>query len=187
MAKANWAGYFHSISTPEEQHHEDCPPGEDSWCWYQRALHAGQADPTRHRQQLSSTYLNSDVAPHVKKVYERLTDPALLGRCLLGKTQNTNESLHSVIWAKCPKHTFAGYNRVCFGATLAVGEYNMGSSACHLFHPAVGCPLTSATRAEKAHQAPQKRRREARKLAQQKSQQEAARAEGGPSYVSGGF
>ncbi|GFO25024.1 hypothetical protein PoB_005152900 [Plakobranchus ocellatus] len=71
-------------------------------------LVAGPVDPALHDCQLSSV-LKAGVSPHVKKVYERLTtDPALLGRCLLGKTQNSNESLHSVILAKFPKHTFSG-------------------------------------------------------------------------------
>ncbi|GFO44193.1 hypothetical protein PoB_007069800 [Plakobranchus ocellatus] len=199
MAKAIWASFFHSISTKELPQHQYCPAGEESWCWYQRALMTGPVDPTLHDRQ-HSTFLNSDVAPYVRKVYERLTDSSLLSRCLLGKTQNCNESLHSVIWDKCPKHTFSGLKRVSFGVTLAVGEYNMGSSASHLFFPAVGCIVTSATtslghkrdterikRAEKAHSVPEKKRREARKLAQQRAQQAATTAEGGPSYVAGGF
>ncbi|GFN95548.1 hypothetical protein PoB_002205400 [Plakobranchus ocellatus] len=199
MAKAIWVSFFHSISTKELPQHQYCPAGEESWCWYQRALMTGPVDPTLHDRQ-HSTFLNSDVAPYVRKVYERPTDSSLLSRCVLGKTQNCNESLHSVIWAKCPKHTFSGLKRVSFGVTLAVGEYKMGSSASHLFFPAVGCIVTSATtflghkrdterikRAEKAHSVPQKKRREARKLAQQRAQQAATTAEGRPSYVAGGF
>ncbi|GFR82598.1 hypothetical protein ElyMa_005956200 [Elysia marginata] len=120
--------------------------------------------------------------------------------CPVGKTQNSNESLHSVIWAKCPKHTFSGLQRIKIGVTVAVGEYNMGSLGSHFFFPAVGCALTTATtslgqkrdkrriyKAEIAHQAPAKKRIEVRKRAQQRAQQAATRAEGGPSYVSGGF
>ncbi|RUS88033.1 hypothetical protein EGW08_004199 [Elysia chlorotica] len=183
MSKTIWASFFHSISTSDQPKHDNCPTGADSWCFYQRALTKQPFEPSDHEQ---STFMNSDVAPHVRKVYEHLTDPELLGRCLLGKTQNSNESLHSVIWAKCPKHTFSGLNRVKIGVTLAAGEFNMGSLGSHLFFPAVGCPLTSATtslgkkrdatrirKAEIAHQAPAKKRREVKKLAQQRAQQAA--------------
>ncbi|GFO36442.1 hypothetical protein PoB_006294700, partial [Plakobranchus ocellatus] len=60
----------------------------------------------------------------------------------------------------------------------------MGSSGSHLFFPAVGCALISATislgqktnkirirKAEAAHEAPEQRRRELRKQAQQRAQQ----------------
>ncbi|GFS02201.1 hypothetical protein ElyMa_006439500 [Elysia marginata] len=199
MSNAIWAAFYHSISTPDHPQHERCPAGEESWCFYQRALVKKPKDASEFNHE-QSTFLNAEVAPHVYKVYERLTDSELLSRCLLGKTQNANESLHSVIWSKCPKHLFSGLARVQIGATIAVGEFNMGSQGSHLFFPAVGCPLTAVTtslgqkrdktrirKADTAHEAPAKRRRELRKLAQQKAQQSATRAEGGPSYVPGGF
>ncbi|GFN82610.1 hypothetical protein PoB_000911600 [Plakobranchus ocellatus] len=97
MSKAIWASFFHSISTKELPVHQYCPAGEECWCWYQRALLTGPVDPAFHDRQ-QSTFLNSDVANYVGKVYKRLTDSSLLSRCLLGKTQNCNESLHSVIY-----------------------------------------------------------------------------------------
>ncbi|GFN84048.1 hypothetical protein PoB_001055400 [Plakobranchus ocellatus] len=64
----------------------------------------------------------------------------------------------------------------------------MGYSGSHLFSQAVGCALTSATiclgqkrdktrirKAEAAHEAPEKSRRELRKQAQQRAQQDAIR------------
>ncbi|GFS11484.1 hypothetical protein ElyMa_003087600 [Elysia marginata] len=144
MSNAVWAAFYHSISTPDHPQHERCPAGEESWCFYQKALVKKPKDASelKHEQ---STYLNAEVDPHVYKVYERLTDPELLRRCLLGKTQNANKSLHSVIWSKCPKHLFSGLARVQIGATIAVGEFNMGSQGSHLFFPAVGCPLTTTS------------------------------------------
>ncbi|GFN82063.1 hypothetical protein PoB_000856900 [Plakobranchus ocellatus] len=81
-----------------------------------------------------------------------------------------------------------------FEVTVAVAEYNMGSSGRHLFFPAVGCALSSATtslgqerdktrirKAEAVHEAPAQRKRELRKQAQQRAQQDATRAESSPS------
>ncbi|GFO41395.1 hypothetical protein PoB_006790000 [Plakobranchus ocellatus] len=89
---------------------------------------------------------------------------------------------------------------VFFGVTVAVGEKSTGSSGSHLFSQAAGCALTSAIiclgqkrdktrimKTEAAHEAPAKMRRALRKQAQQRAQQDAIRAEGGPSYVPGGF
>ncbi|GFO04327.1 hypothetical protein PoB_003083200 [Plakobranchus ocellatus] len=98
MSRAIWAAFFHST----DRHH-DCPAGSDSWCWFQRDIAAGIAEPQLSTRK-TSTFMNELVAEHVKGVYERLTDPSLLKRCLLGKAQNSNESLHSLIWARCPKH-----------------------------------------------------------------------------------
>ncbi|KAK8384226.1 hypothetical protein O3P69_009164 [Scylla paramamosain] len=44
---------------------------------------------------------------YIKLVYRDLTAPHLLQRCLRGRTQNPNESLHSKVWQKCPKVKFA--------------------------------------------------------------------------------
>jgi hypothetical protein len=46
-----------------------------------------------------------------------------------GKTQNNNESLHSVIWSKCPKTNLYGLQRVQACMALAIGEFNMGTTA----------------------------------------------------------
>ncbi|GFR85167.1 hypothetical protein ElyMa_006020700 [Elysia marginata] len=200
MANAVWAAYYHSISSDDTPQHNSCPKGVDSWCWFQKQLAEGVKHPVRKEGDPPSTFLNSTVAEHVKPIYERLTRPDLLGRCLLGATQNANESLHSVIWAKCPKHNFTGYKRVQIATTLAVGEFNAGSVSTRQLMSAIGCRINSVTvemgckrdrqriaRAEEAQRDVAKQRREKRKLAQARRQQEVVAAEGGPSYISGGF
>ena len=47
----------------------------------------------------------------------------------MGKTQNMNESLHSVIWRKCPKTGFVGLLCVVFATCAAVSEFNSGVQA----------------------------------------------------------
>lgn len=42
-------------------------------------------------------------------------------------TQNANESLHNMIWAKCPKESVLFKERVKRCVTKAVCEYNKGS------------------------------------------------------------
>ena len=64
------------------------------------------------------TPLSADVARHVKDVYTRLAHKDLMERCLLGKTQNSNERLHSKVWAKCPKTGFVGLQKVLSAPVL---------------------------------------------------------------------
>lgn len=40
MRKAVWAIYFHKLSTDEDPKRGLCPPGESSWCGYNRSLAA---------------------------------------------------------------------------------------------------------------------------------------------------
>ena len=100
----------HSTMLDENPQHGRCPVGRDSWCFYQKALATGQ-EPGLHRVNVH-TPLSAEMAQHVKPVYTRLAHDDLLIRCLLGKTQNVNESLHSKVWTKCPKTNFV-YTRAC--------------------------------------------------------------------------
>ena len=47
--------------------------------------------------------LAKDEKVKLKAVYARMTSEKLLEKCLLGYTQNPNESLHGRIWNLCPK------------------------------------------------------------------------------------
>lgn len=57
----------------------------------------------------------------------------LLGRCVLQTTQNANESAHSVIWARCPKHQFVNRDRLSVAVALGVAEFNFGSRSSQHF------------------------------------------------------
>ncbi|GFS75683.1 uncharacterized protein TNCV_3424331 [Trichonephila clavipes] len=61
--------------------------------------------------------------------YERAIAKALdtiLERCVAGKTQNSNESLHSCIWRKCPKEVFVSKRRLEIEVTDAIEKHNLG-------------------------------------------------------------
>ena len=46
--------------------------------------------------------LSPSVVAKIMPVYQRLASEQLLGRCTKGRTQNPNESLHNLVWSKCP-------------------------------------------------------------------------------------
>ena len=147
-----------------------------------------------------TTYLSEFVAQHMVPVYERLTNDELLSRCVDGKTQNANESIHSVIWARCPKHVFVGRRRLEVAVAVGVGEFNQGARATQRILQdlslGIGCHTKKygdkrdgvrKRKAEKACANVSKRRREMRRAAQLREEQELVRTEGGEQYAAGGF
>lgn len=83
-----WSVFYHSISTDSNPHHHCCPKGETSWCTYQKALAKGEEPPPAH------TTIPADFEEYLEPVWRSLCNPSLLGKCLLGATQNRNESFN---------------------------------------------------------------------------------------------
>ena len=125
MRQDIWATLFHCMSTDAAPQHSKCPAHKDSWCFYQKAI-ARQEDVPSHKDKIRHP-LNVDVAREMIPVYERLTDPNLMERMKLGKTQNSNESLHNVIWSRCPKTTFVGKHKLHGAVASAVAAFNEGA------------------------------------------------------------
>ena len=140
------------------------------------------------------------VAKQLVPIYKRLADPELLRRCLRGKTQNANESLHGVIWGRCSKHSFASRKKVETATLVSVGEFNMGSTESHNFMTAQGLYVGDNTerlgkQRDKIREGNSRRKMEAkqqhrRKKVQQAKDQERRKQlqeEGGPAYAPGAF
>ncbi|GFX92343.1 uncharacterized protein TNCV_1112701 [Trichonephila clavipes] len=72
------------------------------------------------------TYLLQQVVERIMLVYQRLASDTVLERCVAGKTQNSNESLHSCIWRKCPKEVFVSKRRLEIAVTDAIENHNLG-------------------------------------------------------------
>ncbi|GFX95027.1 uncharacterized protein TNCV_3046591 [Trichonephila clavipes] len=72
------------------------------------------------------TKLSEHVLEKIFPVYQRLANDELLERCREGKTQNANESIHSVIWKNFPKETFVSKKRLEMSVISAIGGYNFG-------------------------------------------------------------
>ncbi|GFU19101.1 uncharacterized protein TNCV_4397041 [Trichonephila clavipes] len=96
MKKSIYATLYYSISTDKNPMHMKCPPGKDSWCFYRRALAKGEK-PAPHKFNIG-TPINPDYLTKIVPIYQRLASDSLLKGCARCLTQNSNESLHSVIW-----------------------------------------------------------------------------------------
>ncbi|GFX35893.1 uncharacterized protein TNCV_4214151 [Trichonephila clavipes] len=123
MKTAIYASLMHCSSTDIKPMHGKCPEGESSWCFYKRAIAKGET-PGSHSSM--KTYLSPQVVEKIMPVYQRLASDTILERCVAGKTQNSNESLHSCIWRKCPKEVFVSKRRLEIAVTDAIEKHNLG-------------------------------------------------------------
>ena len=82
------------------------------------------------------------------KIYDRLTDSALLARCLPGHTQNVNEFINSLVWNKCPKHKWHHKRRVQLAASSAALHFSGGASTKHAVIEKVGLTVSDSAKME---------------------------------------
>ncbi|KAK7096021.1 hypothetical protein V1264_005368 [Littorina saxatilis] len=140
MEQAIWATFFHVTSTDEDPHHDRCPAGPASWCFFQKARAEGQPPPPHAEH--NGTALSREVSHAVLPIYRRMTNPILLNRVAHGKTQNSNESLHNVMWGHCPKEIFVGKGRVEAATAEAVAKFNRGNFALAQVMDHMSLPIT---------------------------------------------
>ena len=123
MQKAIHATLFHVASSKENNYHTHCPPGSKSWC-------AAQRDKANNTNLYKpGVGLPIGVIAHVKPVFEDLSKPELLEKCLHGKTQNRNESFNGMIWDRVPKTAHVGFDTLEFGMYDAICNFNIGRKA----------------------------------------------------------
>ncbi|GFS65668.1 uncharacterized protein TNCV_1925061 [Trichonephila clavipes] len=125
MKTAIYTTLLHRISTDAKPQHSKCPAGENSWCFYQSAIANGEK-PNNYKLNVGIP-INEKFLPKILPIYQRFASNELLERCIRCGTQNANESLHSMIWAKCPKEILVNKRRVKREVTEAVCEYNKGT------------------------------------------------------------
>lgn len=111
MIRSVWATYFHKASSDENPQHYLCPPGDTSWCKFNKA----KAEGSTYQH---GTTLSEDILKLIKPIYRDLARPELLKKCLHGLTQNPNESFNNIVWTKISKNVFVTIR------TLSVGVYD---------------------------------------------------------------
>jgi len=101
--------------------HRYCPRDESTWCKYRYdELHG----TSKYNARINLPMWISDL---LKPTFIALSDEALLAKCVHGQTQNTNESLNSVVWTRCPKNIFVGRQTFEMAINSAVLQYNDGT------------------------------------------------------------
>ena len=69
MRNAVFATFLHAVSSDEDPHHNRCPAGASSWCFYQRAVAKGER-PGPHKDNVG-TPLSSEVGVFVRSCAPR--------------------------------------------------------------------------------------------------------------------
>ncbi|GFW06728.1 uncharacterized protein TNCV_3288291 [Trichonephila clavipes] len=121
MRKAIWAVWGHSCSTDDEPIHWFCPTNPNTWCKYNAAIN-NNLQNYKHKPSVAKA-----VQDVIKPVFADLSHPALLKKCLGGKTQNPNESLNSLIWKFCPKTIGSRLQIAEIAANLETSVFNDGN------------------------------------------------------------
>lgn len=101
------AGLYHCLKNSNQERHKNGPI--NSWRKFKKGLPC--PDKSHH--------LDSDFKETFEKIYDRLSEPALLIRCLPGYTQNANESVNTLASNKCPKHKWRGRKQIVMAASSA--------------------------------------------------------------------
>lgn len=125
LRKDIYASFFHCSSTDSNPRHHLCPKTPDSYCFYQKAIANKKPIPSQSNMKVRFLLL-TELRQKVWNEYRRLTSDKILSACLLGKTQNPNEHLHSRIWRYCSKYKNTNKNILEFSAAQAVLDYNVG-------------------------------------------------------------
>ncbi|GFV26549.1 uncharacterized protein TNCV_3082571 [Trichonephila clavipes] len=97
------------------------PTNPNTWCKYNAAIN-NNLQNYKHTPSVSKA-----VRDVIKPVFADLSHPALLKKCLGGKTQNPNESLNSLIWKFCPKTIGSRLQIAEIAANLETSVLNDGN------------------------------------------------------------
>lgn len=113
------AGLYHTVEheNPDIQH-QYCSV---DWCKYLQSKRDGTTLKPTKRNRLPFRYL-SEMLP----LYQRLSDPKLLERCVPGWTQNQNEAFNHTVWQRCSKEKYSSSKAVERAVSSAVLCWNIG-------------------------------------------------------------
>lgn len=65
----------------------------------------------------------------IKPIFQDLSAPDLLKKCLHGRSQNPNYSVNQIIWTRLPKTIFVGIKTLHLGVYDAINSFNKGNIA----------------------------------------------------------
>ena len=193
MQTAIKAVLYHSIKLDnQEERHKFCP--KDSWCQYQNSKAQGNTTFENKPHHLDAVFLG-----FLSPLFERLSAPALLARCLPGFSQNVNESINALVWNRCPKSRNKGLHSIETAAGSAILQFNLGATSRHAVMQNLGMSCGKFT-LEGSHRKDKKRvktadnrQRSKFKMARQKireaklKEQERLKRVEGVTYEAGGF
>ena len=122
--------------TREEKH--NCPPGESSWGYHQKKAAAYTKDSTLPAPYTRFPYLTQIEKQRARQVFDTFASLEFYCSMTIGKTQNSNKSLHSMIWQHSPKTKRVGEKSLIASTAMAVLSHNDGSLAFAMLFKKLG-------------------------------------------------
>lgn len=127
LASEMMALYLHVTSSDKDPRHFWCLAGEDSWCFYKKPLAKKETPPSHNTMKVRIEITCKEDRHDIASIYQDLTRSDLLERCMKGRTQNINESIHSKLWKRSMKVKFHGIKKVQYAFRMAALEHNVGT------------------------------------------------------------
>ena len=122
MKKSIGAVLYHCTALAnEELCHQFCPKGKENWCKW-------QVSKITNAQYVPKINIPKWIYDEILPIFLDLSKDELLAKYLYGETQNNNESLNNMLWAKCPKNVFVTKPVLQLGVNSAVIEFNEGAN-----------------------------------------------------------
>ena len=107
--------------------HDQCPPGENSWCYFQNKVALYEIDSTEAPPTTRQPYLSPPEFARAVDGFKVFGSLSFCSTITLGKTQNSNDSLHNILWHNFPKSKRVGQKSLVASTALAVLSFNDGS------------------------------------------------------------
>ena len=110
-----------------EEKHAACPIGPHSWCYFQKQKAQHLEDSSIPFPSIRSPYLSTAELKRNVNVFAVFASLDFCQTITLGKTQNSNESLHNTLWHNAPKSKRVGHKSLKISTALAVLSFNEAS------------------------------------------------------------
>ena len=98
--------------------HYGCPTGENTWCRWNK--------PSNSKTPATLTTFTLIDIQKVREVFNKYATTEFCSHLKLGLTQNSNESLHNIIWCICPKNKHVSPQSFRISTAIAVLSFNEG-------------------------------------------------------------
>ena len=110
-----------------DEKHDNCPDGSTSWCYYRKLVAKHLKDSSLPFPVTRAPFLTVAEFDRTAEIFQVFASLSFSKTITLGKTQNSNESLHNMLWHNAPKSKRVGQKSLVASTSLAVLAFNEGS------------------------------------------------------------
>ena len=128
-----------------EEKHSRCPDGAGSWCYYQKLVAKHLEDSAIPFPVTRAPFLTVAEFNRTTEVFQVFASLSFCHTITLGKTQNSNESLHNMLWHNAPKAKRVGHKSLVASTALAVLSFNEGSLSYSVLMKELGLTASHQT------------------------------------------